>query len=74
MLAMKKISVFKIIVYRQRDGLESVVSTFCFLESWSRDQSEYTNIFHSETLYLAIVLKYYRYIRKQVYIVYIVIL
>ena len=72
---MKKISVFKIIVYRQRDGLDIYFFfTFCVFESWSRDQSEYTNIFHRKTQFLAIVLKYYRDIRKQVFFVYIVVL
>lgn len=40
----------------------SIVFTFCLLESWSRDQSEWTNAFHNKTKFLATVLRYYRYI------------
>ena len=29
-----------------------IVFTFCFLQSWSRDQSKSTNVSHSETQFL----------------------
>ena len=32
---------------------KSIVYTFCLFESWSRDDSEYTNISHSETQFVA---------------------
>ena len=32
---------------------KTIVYTFCLFESWSRDQSESTNISHSQTQFLA---------------------
>ena len=60
MLTMKKNSIFKIIVYRQTDGLE--IYCFHFLFAWVRVMwsKRVYNYFFTVKQYLVIVLSYYR--------------